>query len=102
MVIFGNGGFTLLELIIVIAILAILVALAVLNFGGVMSNAKQTAIKADLKQLETAVQMYNQKYNFVTIYIIIHVHIFCNTMPKSKLNAGFSDNNLYIICYIFT
>ena len=50
----GRSGFTLLELLVVMAVLAILVTLGVPRFKGYLNNAAVTAMKSDCKLLETA------------------------------------------------
>ncbi|MGE5474778.1 MAG: kelch repeat-containing protein [Ignavibacteriales bacterium] len=49
-----NDGFTFLEISIVIAILAIVLALAVPNYLGIKEGAQDTAITADIASLENA------------------------------------------------
>lgn len=58
-----NRGFSLLEIIVVIAILAILVTLAALNFGTLRQDAYRTALMADLNTVDKAIAMYNDKYD---------------------------------------
>ncbi|HOP28475.1 MAG TPA: type II secretion system major pseudopilin GspG [Spirochaetota bacterium] len=55
----GNGGFTLIELMIVIAILAILGAFAVNTFKGVIPSAKITAAKTDINNFSLSLEQYN-------------------------------------------
>ncbi|MEG6568140.1 competence type IV pilus major pilin ComGC [Thermoanaerobacterium thermosaccharolyticum] len=52
-------GFTLIELIVVIAILGILAAIAVPRVTVSLSNAKENANKANLKIIQDAVERYN-------------------------------------------
>lgn len=51
-------GFTIIELIVVIAIIAILASIVVANVNGVREKAKIAKAKAELKHLQTAVEMY--------------------------------------------
>lgn len=53
----NRKGFTLIELIVVIAILGILSAIAVPKFGGFKENTKVVAKEADIKALMDAVQV---------------------------------------------
>lgn len=48
-------GFTLVELLIVVAILAILVAVVMANFTGLLSGAQTNAAAAELDIVQTAV-----------------------------------------------
>lgn len=63
----NNDGFTLIELMIVIAILAILGAFAVNTFKGVIPNANVTAAKSDIKNFSMVLEMYKlQNGNYPT------------------------------------
>ncbi len=54
----GNQkGFTLVELLIVMAILAILAAIAVPRFGASLANAKNQANEANIMMIEKAAQL---------------------------------------------
>ena len=52
-----NKGFTLLELIISIAIMAIIIAIIAPNLVGVRGRAKHTAFDTQIKELRTAATM---------------------------------------------
>jgi general secretion pathway protein G len=56
-----NRGFTLLELMIVVAIIAIMAGFAVTRFTGVLDNTKVTAVKTDFKTYEFALEAYYMK-----------------------------------------
>ena len=53
-----NSGFTLIELMIVIAIIAILAAILVPNFIRARAQGQVTACKSNLKNIGTALEMY--------------------------------------------
>ncbi len=51
-------GFTLIELLIVIAIIGLLSTLAVTALGGARTKARDARRLADIKQIQTALEMY--------------------------------------------
>ncbi len=55
----GNKGFTLIELMIVIAIIAILAAILVPNFLKARAQGQLTACESNLKNMGTALEMYS-------------------------------------------
>src|SRR5688572_6112143 len=60
-------AFTLIELLIVVAIIAILAAIAVPNFLEAQVRAKVSRVKADIRSMATAIESYavdNNKYPF--------------------------------------
>jgi general secretion pathway protein G len=54
----GEGGFTLIELIIVMAIIAILISIAVPIYAHVVQRAKEAVLKEDLHTMRTAIDSY--------------------------------------------
>ena len=54
----GSTGFTLIEVLLVVAILGILAGVVVVNFGGKQKGAMIKATRASIAAVATAVDMY--------------------------------------------
>lgn len=59
-------AFTLIELLIVIAIIGMLSALLLPNFMGARERARDSQRKSDLKQIQKALEMYKQDQSLPT------------------------------------
>ena len=64
-----NGGFTLVELIIVIAILAILSTGAIAGYSAYIKSANNAAVKAVLSDIYTAAVLANAETGSVTVTV---------------------------------
>ncbi len=53
-----SRGFTLIELLIVVAIISILATLLMANFIGVMQRSRDGQRKSDLRQIQSALELY--------------------------------------------
>ncbi|MDR3559855.1 MAG: type II secretion system protein [Negativicutes bacterium] len=61
----GQKGFTLVELLAVIAIIGILVAIAVPRFSSASTRANTAKVAADLRTIDSAIAMYAATYSGV-------------------------------------
>lgn len=59
----NRAAFTLLELMVVVVIIAILIALTVPAIQGVMQNARNAEVTAEITRIETAISSFKAEYN---------------------------------------
>jgi prepilin-type N-terminal cleavage/methylation domain-containing protein len=59
----GKRGFTLVELVIVVAVIGILTAIAIPAYGTIQENARQSASKDGLNDLRQAIELARQNQN---------------------------------------
>lgn len=57
----NQKGFTLIELVFVVIILAVLAGVALLNMGDTEDSAKDAKVKADFRAMATAIKVYKVK-----------------------------------------
>lgn len=61
----NNGGFTLIELILVTVIIGILAGMAVMTFGGRVQETQIKAARGDIVSFSTAIDLYALDHNDV-------------------------------------
>ncbi|MFH1534850.1 MAG: prepilin-type N-terminal cleavage/methylation domain-containing protein [Patescibacteria group bacterium] len=85
-------GFTLLELLVVIAIIGLISSIAVVTLQNVRAEARDTIRLADMKQIYTALQIYNEKYGEFPTDATNGVHTCGGGAPLFYIPSGYSGN----------
>lgn len=92
-------AFTLIELLIVVAIIAILAAIAVPNFLEAQTRSKVTRTKADLRSLATAIEAYRIDANKYPPHGRVTI---TNDVEEVATAAAFTDENEFVAFWITT
>lgn len=63
----SERGFTLVELLVVLAVLAILIAIVVPNLAGITGGARRSAAETELDTVQSAMDSMMSKYEAVSV-----------------------------------
>lgn len=97
--IFRNAGFTLVELMIVIAIIGVLLGIGISQYSNLSKDTKLKRAKADVKLICDAVRSYNRQerkkfYQVKDINLLLGRHI--QKLPKDPWNRPYEADGTYI------
>lgn len=53
-----TSGFTIVELLIIIVVIAVLAAISIVTYNGIQNRAHDTAVQADLRNIGNKIQIY--------------------------------------------
>jgi len=94
----SKSAFTLIELLIVIAIIAILAAILFPVFNNARKKALQTSCTSNLKQLGTAILMYAQDYSDQFPYALYGDVVNGNSAWADVIFQGYVNNDQIYDC----
>lgn len=92
----SRKGFTIVELLIVVVVIAILAAITIVSYNGIASQAHDAAIKSDLATLKNKIEIYSsQEGDFpITNNAIAQDVAPFRAAKGSYMTAGVTDHNL--------
>jgi len=86
-------GFTLVELLIVIVVIAILAAITVVAYGNISSRARDSAIASNIEQLDHAIEAYNATNGHYPITTATAISTTMSAGAGQSAAAAFTDAN---------
>lgn len=87
-----KNGFTLIEILIVVAIIGILAAIAIPRFFDTTSRAKEALTKGNISAIRSAVSIYYARNDGVWPTSLISFSEYINPLPPAKA-APLGDTN---------
>jgi prepilin-type N-terminal cleavage/methylation domain-containing protein len=84
-----SKAFTLIELLIVMAVIAILIAIAIPSFRGMQNEARKTRAQGDVRVIKTAIESYYKNHNNSYPAVAGYQTTLLNASPRIL------DSNLY-------
>jgi type IV pilus assembly protein PilA len=98
---FNKGGFTLIELVIVIAIISILSSIFIPNYMGYIDKANKVKIVCEGKQLfSAAIESYKESGNVFDNYQIMSTVEEITGINLKVTDINISSPNIVVINYI--
>lgn len=85
-------GFTLIEILVVVTIIAIMTAVAVVSFSTFMKQSRDAKRKADLGQISAALEMYrsnNDTYPTTGLTQLTAPTIYIQTVPTDPKSSSY-------------
>lgn len=83
-------GFTLVEIMIVVAIIAVLAAVAIPNFVKYRKTSQMNACISNLKQIQTAVEQAKMAGNYTGDTDVVGPTLYIKVMPKCPAGGTYT------------
>lgn len=87
----NKSGFTLIEILVVVAIIGILVSFVTLNFNDARKKSRDQARKSDLQALQLAIETYKVQYN-------VYPEAGCGAPANNFAGPGTYGSNVVTTC----
>lgn len=92
-----KNGFTLIELLVVIAIIGVLAGILFANFVGVRQRARDSQRKSDLRQIQSALELYRSDNGNYPSYIYLNAVSYpCPTLMPFPTGSNSAPNTYYM------
>lgn len=88
-------GFTLVELLVVIAIIGILSSVLLANFIGVRERARDATRKSDLKQIQSALELYRSDKGSYPLDTTPLVPDYISKIPQDPLRGSMCPSYIF-------
>src|SRR5688572_19520071 len=80
-------GFTLIELLVVVAVIGVLSSLLMANFVGIRQRARDGQRKSDLRQIQSALELYRSDNGFYPTNLATSDILQCGVALSSSANV---------------
>lgn len=89
-----TSGFTIVELLIVVVVIAILATITIVSYNGISNQAHDTAVKSDLAALKKKVELYKAEHGTYSVPISPAITNGFKAARESYMSRPVTDHNL--------